>query len=86
MTTYKVQETTRKRALIKKDDYQKMYAASVEDNEGFWAEQAMRIDWFKSFTEIKDVSYAADDVHIKWFADGTLNAVSYTHLTLPTKA
>ena len=74
MTTYKVQEATRKRALIKKDDYQKMYAASVEDNEGFWAEQAMRIDWFKSFTEIKDVSYAADDVHIKWFADGTLNA------------
>ena len=74
MTTYKVQETTRKRALIKEDDYQKMYAASVEDNEGFWAEQAMRIDWFKPFTETKDVSYAADDVHIKWFADGTLNA------------
>ena len=74
MTTYKVQEATRKRALIKEDDYHKMYAASVEDNEGFWAEQAMRIDWFKPFTEIKDVSYAADDVHIKWFADGTLNA------------
>ena len=74
MTTYKVQETTRKRALIKEDDYQKMYAASVEDNEGFWAEQAMRIDWFKPFTETKDVSYAVDDVHIKWFADGTLNA------------
>ena len=74
MTTYKVQETTRKRALIKEDNYQKMYAASVEDNEGFWAEQAMRIDWFKPFTETKDVSYAVDDVHIKWFADGTLNA------------
>ena len=74
MTTYKVQETTRKRALIKEDDYQKMYAASVEDNEGFWAEQAMRIDWFKPFTETKDVSYAVDDIHIKWFADGTLNA------------
>lgn len=74
MTTYKVQETTRKRALLKEDDYQKMYAASVEDNEGFWAEQAMRIDWFKPFTETKDVSYAVDDVHIKWFADGTLNA------------
>lgn len=74
MTTYKVQEATRKRALIKEDDYHKMYAASVEDNEGFWANQAMRIDWFKPFTEIKDVSYAADDVHIKWFADGTLNA------------
>ena len=74
MTTYKVQETTRKRALLKEDDYQKMYAASVEDNEGFWAEQAMRIDWFKPFTETKDVSYAVDDAHIKWFADGTLNA------------
>jgi acetyl-CoA synthetase len=74
MTTYKVQETARKRALIREDDYQKMYAASIDDNEGFWAEQAMRIDWFKPFTETKDVSYAVDDVHIKWFADGTLNA------------
>lgn len=74
MTTYKVQETARKRALIREDDYQKMYAASIDDNEGFWAEQAMRIDWFKPFTETKDVSYAIDDVHIKWFADGTLNA------------
>jgi acetyl-CoA synthetase len=51
-----------------------MYAKSVEDNEGFWAEQAQRIDWIKPFTKVKDVSYAKDDLHIRWYEDGTLNA------------
>jgi acetyl-CoA synthetase len=46
----------------------------VEDPEGFWAEHGKRIDWIKPYTQIKDVSFARDDVHIKWFYDGTLNA------------
>jgi hypothetical protein len=29
--------------------YEDMYRRSVEDNEGFWAEQALRIDWIKPF-------------------------------------
>jgi len=70
---YPVSEATRKRALIDKAGYEKMYARSVTDNEGFWAEQAQRIDWIKPFTKIKDVSFAKDDLHIRWFEDGTLN-------------
>ena len=54
--------------------YAAMYQESIEDNEGFWARQAERIHWDKPFSEIKDVSFASDDVHIRWFADGTLNA------------
>ena len=54
--------------------YAAMYQESIEDNEGFWARQAERIHWVKPFSEIKDVSFASDDVHIRWFADGTLNA------------
>ena len=38
------------------------------------SEQAQRIDWIKPFTEVKDVSFAKDDLHIRWYADGTLNA------------
>jgi len=70
---YPVNDEVRARALIDAAGYEKMYARSVEDNEAFWAEQAGRIDWIKPFTKVKDVSYARDDVHIRWFYDGTLN-------------
>ena len=54
--------------------YQDMYRRSVEDPEGFWAEHGQRVDWIKPYNQIKDVSYDAGDLHIKWFHDGTLNA------------
>ena len=54
--------------------YEAMYRRSVEDPEGFWAEQAGRLDWIMPFTKVKDVSWAKDDLHIRWFEDGTLNA------------
>ncbi len=63
-----------KRALIKASDYAEMYARSIDDNEGFWAEQAKRLDWIKPFGVVKDVSFAKDDLHIRWYEDGTLNA------------
>ena len=64
----------KKRALIDQARYEAMYARSIEDNEGFWSEQAQRVDWIKPFSVVKDVSYAKDDLHIRWFEDGTLNA------------
>jgi acetyl-CoA synthetase len=70
---YPVSQATKDRALIDKARYEEMYAQSVEDNEGFWAEQAKRVDWIKPFTQVKDVSYAKDDLHIRWYHDGTLN-------------
>ncbi len=33
-----------------------------------------RINWMKPYTQIKDVSYAKDDLHVRWYFDGTLNA------------
>jgi acetyl-CoA synthetase len=71
---YPVSAEVKARALIDEAGYKEMYARSVEDNEGFWAEQAQRIDWIKPFTKIKDVSFAKDDLHIRWYYDGTLNA------------
>jgi len=62
------------RALIDEAGYNEMYARSITDNEGFWAEQAQRLDWIKPFTKVKDVSFAKDDLHIRWYYDGTLNA------------
>ena len=71
---YPVGDDTRSRALIDEAGYEAMYSNSVEYNEAFWAEQAQRIDWIKPFTKVKDVSFASDDVHIRWYYDGTLNA------------
>ena len=70
---YPVGDDAKSRAHIDADKYETMYAESVNDNEAFWARQAQRIDWIKPFTQVKDVSFARDDVHIRWFYDGTLN-------------
>ena len=65
-----------KNALIDNDGYQKMYAESVADPDAFWAEHGKRIDWIKPYSQVSDVSYDANDLHIKWYADGTLNAAA----------
>ncbi|MBY6117494.1 acetate--CoA ligase, partial [Antarctobacter heliothermus] len=53
--------------------YEEMYARSVSDPEGFWAEQAQRLDWMKAPTEIKNTDFTLGQVKIEWFRDGTLN-------------
>ena len=70
---YPVPEGTKERTLVNEAQYDEMYARSVDDNEGFWADQAKRVDWIKPFTKVKDVSFAKDDLHIRWYEDGTLN-------------
>jgi acetyl-CoA synthetase len=52
--------------------YREMYARSMADPDGFWAEQARRLDWIKPPTRIKDVDFAAN-ARIRWFEDGVLN-------------
>ncbi len=70
---FPVPEAVAKTAWCDNEKYLQMYNRSVSDPEGFWAEQAKRIDWIKPFTKIRDVNFQAPDVHIRWFADGTLN-------------
>ena len=53
------------------EEYEAMYRRSVEDTDAFWAEQAQRLDWFRTPTRIAEWSY--DPVDIKWYADGQLN-------------
>ena len=56
--------------------YEEMYARSVSDPEGFWAEQAGRVDWMAPPTQIRDVDFTLGQVKINWFADGTLNVAA----------
>jgi acetyl-CoA synthetase len=60
-------------ARYRREDYERLYRESVDDNEGFWGRMAERLEWFKAPTKIKDVSYRAEDLHIRWFEDGELN-------------
>ncbi len=62
------------RAFIDEAKYQEMYARSVSDRDGFWGEQAKRLDWTTAPTRIENVSYAPGHISIKWFEDGVLNA------------
>ncbi|MEP3685730.1 MAG: acetate--CoA ligase [Sulfitobacter dubius] len=61
------------RAHVDAQTYDKMYQASVTDTDGFWREQAQRIDWIKPFTQVCDVNFDLGSVSINWFADGELN-------------
>ncbi len=62
------------RAAIKPDDYRRDYARSIADPDAFWADVAKRLDWYRIPTQIRDVSFDASDLRIRWFADGELNA------------
>ena len=61
-------------ARITREDYRRDYEESVRDPERFWARIGQRLDWMTPPTVIKDTSFALDDFHIRWYADGELNA------------
>jgi acetyl-CoA synthetase len=70
---YDVPADWRKRAYVDEAKYNDLYARSIKDPNGFWAEQAKRIDWIKPFSQVKNTSFDPKHVSIKWFEDGTLN-------------
>jgi acetyl-CoA synthetase len=63
-------------AHIDASRYGSLYAESLSDPEGFWRREAGRVDWMRPFTQVRDTSFAPGDVHIRWFADGTLNVAA----------
>lgn len=70
---YPVSDAVKAKTLLTNEQYQAMYHQSIANPEAFWAEQAKRLLWSKPFSKIKDVSFAKDDLHIRWFEDGELN-------------
>jgi acetyl-CoA synthetase len=82
-----VSKEWRERAYVDRAKYEEMYARSLRDPDGFWAEHAKRIDWIKPFSKVKNVSWNPDNLFIKWFEDGTLNvAANCIDLHLPRRA
>lgn len=72
-SVYPVSPEAAKHSLTDEAAYRAMYQQSVINPEGFWREQAARLDWIRPFSEVKRTSFDDHHVDIKWFADGTLN-------------
>jgi len=70
---YDVSAEWAKRAFVNDAKYNEMYAKSIKDPNGFWSEQAKRVDWIKPFTKVDDTSFEPGKISIKWFEDGVLN-------------
>ncbi len=70
----KVSDSWANHAYVNESKYKKKYKFSIKENDKFWAKEGKRITWMKKYTKIKDVKYSKEEVKIKWFYDGTLNA------------
>jgi acetyl-CoA synthetase len=55
-------------------DYPRLHAESLRDPDAFWGAVARRIDWISPPTRVREASFDPADFHIRWFADGVLNA------------
>ena len=55
------------------DQYQDEYKKSISDPDKFWKNKARSLDWIKDFSKVKE-SVFGEEVKIKWFSDGSLNA------------
>ncbi len=70
----KVSDSWANQAYVNESKYKKKYKLSIKENDKFWSKEGKRITWIKKYTKIKDVKYSKEEVRIKWFYDGTLNA------------
>ena len=65
-------EKLRRKAYIKSmDEYRQIYQRSISDMEGFWAEMADQIDWYKKWDKVL-VENFKEGKH-EWFVGGKLN-------------
>ncbi|MGA2285664.1 MAG: acetyl-coenzyme A synthetase N-terminal domain-containing protein, partial [Dehalococcoidia bacterium] len=53
-----------------KNRYLEVYNRSIEDIEGFWADEARKLDWSKTWDKVLEWNAPFS----KWFVGGELNA------------
>ncbi len=70
---YEVPASYREKTLVDPERYEEMYARSLADPDGFWAEHGRRIDWIKPYRRVKNACFAPGQVSIEWYGDGTTN-------------
>jgi len=70
---YPVFDSIARRAHVGVGRFEEMRRSARDDPERFWGEIGRRIDWIRPYSRVRDVSYSLDDLHIRWYDDGTLN-------------
>ena len=73
---YDVPKEWASRAYVDDAKYKELYARSVKDPEGFWRDEAKRIDWIKPFSKVKNTTFGPGAVSIKWYEDGQTNVAA----------
>jgi acetyl-CoA synthetase len=53
-------------------DYESIYRRSITDREGFWTEEASKLEWFKPWDKVLDDS---NKPFYKWFTGGKINII-----------
>ena len=76
---YPVPEDFTRDASLSAEQYKKDYQRSIADPDAYWGEVGNCIDWYRRYSKVKNVSWDANDLFIKWYEDGTLN-LSYNCL------
>ena len=73
MKSFKPNEKIKNNAYIGSvEKYNEIYDYSIKDPEGFWAEQAERITWFKKWNKVWNWDFNKAD--ISWYEGAELNA------------
>ena len=70
---FPVPEAWAKKARMTAEGYAAALARVESDPDGYWRELAGRLDWIRSPTRTKDVSFHREDFHVRWYEDGVLN-------------
>jgi acetyl-CoA synthetase len=63
-----------RRAHIDAAGYRAACDQAEWDPEGYWSRIGRRLTWMTPPTQTQDVSFHKEDFHIRWYADGVLNA------------
>ena len=73
MKSFKPNEKIKNNAYVGSvEKYNEIYDYSIKDPEGFWAEQAERITWFKKWNKVWNWDF--NKANISWYEGAELNA------------
>ncbi len=71
---YPVTDELAQQSTLSQQQYQRLYQQSINEPDAFWRQQAKRLQWITPFQQVSSVSFNREDLHIRWFEDGYLNA------------
>ncbi|WP_191602877.1 acetate--CoA ligase [Marinomonas algicola] len=86
LSTISLPQKVQNQANITQEKFQTLYQESIDNPDSFWGEMGKRLDWITPYTSVKKTCFDKNNVEIRWFEDGFLNA-SYncTDRHLPQK-